>query len=170
MLDEPTIGLHPRDNQKLFRHSSRFAGTVENSLVVVEHDEDTMRAADHIIDLGPGAGIHGGEIVAQGTWKEIDSKGRSATARLLGEPIQHPARGHRRPIDSSTSWIKIKGAKARNITGMDVSIPLHRLTALSGVSGSGKSTLVREILIPATSPETKPQGFPVGISPWSRFD
>ena len=152
VLDEPTIGLHPRDNQKLLGilRDLRDRG---NSLVVVEHDEDTMRAADHIIDLGPGAGIHGGEIVAQGTWKEIDSKGRSATARLLGEPIQHPARGHRRPIDSSTSWIKIKGAKARNITGMDVSIPLHRLTALSGVSGSGKSTLVREILIPATSPE-----------------
>ena len=154
VLDEPTIGLHPRDNEKLLGilRNLRDRG---NSLVVVEHDEDTMRAADHIIDLGPGAGIHGGEIVAEGNWKEIDAKGRSATARLLGEPIRHPARGKRRTIDSSTTWIKIKGATARNIHGLDVSLPLHRLTALSGVSGSGKSTLVREILLPAASPDKK---------------
>jgi len=154
VLDEPTIGLHPRDNQKLLGilRNLRDRG---NSLVVVEHDEDTMRAADHIIDLGPGAGIHGGEIVAEGTWKQIDAKGKSATARLLGEPIRHPARGERRPVDSSASWIKIKGASARNIHEIDVSIPLHRFTALSGVSGSGKSTLVREILLPAASPERK---------------
>ena len=154
VLDEPTIGLHPRDNQKLLGilRDLRDRG---NSLIVVEHDEDTMRAADHIIDLGPGAGIHGGEIVAEGTWKQIDAKGKSATARLLGEPIRHPARGKRRPVDSSASWIKIKGASARNIHGIDVSIPLHRFTALSGVSGSGKSTLVREILLPAASPERK---------------
>jgi excinuclease ABC subunit A len=154
VLDEPTIGLHPRDNQKLLGilRDLRDRG---NSLVVVEHDEDTMRAADHIIDLGPGAGVHGGEIVAEGSWKQIDAKGKSATARLLGEPIRHPARGKRRPIDSSASWIKIKGASARNIHGIDVSIPLQRFTALSGVSGSGKSTLVREILLPAASPERK---------------
>jgi len=154
VLDEPTIGLHPRDNQKLLGilRNLRDRG---NSLLVVEHDEDTMRAADHIIDLGPGAGVHGGEIVAQGTWQQIDAQGRSATARLLGEPIQHPARGQRRPIDPSTTWIKIHGAVARNIHGIDVAIPLHRLTALSGVSGSGKSTLVREILLPAT---TQPKG------------
>lgn len=152
VLDEPTIGLHPRDNQKLLGilRDLRDRG---NSLLVVEHDEDTMRAADHIIDLGPGAGLHGGEIVAQGTWQEIDAQGRSATARLLGEPIQHPARGQRRPIDASTTWLKIQGAKARNISGLDVAIPLHRLTALSGVSGSGKSTLAREILVPAANPE-----------------
>ena len=151
VLDEPTIGLHPRDNQKLLEilRDLRDRG---NSLLVVEHDEDTMRAADHIIDLGPGAGVHGGEIVAQGNWRQIDAQGKSATARLLGEPIQHPARGQRRPIDSTTSWIKIQGAVARNIHGIDVSIPLHRLSALSGVSGSGKSTLAREILLPATSP------------------
>ena len=151
VLDEPTIGLHPRDNQKLLEilRDLRDRG---NSLLVVEHDEDTMRAADHIIDLGPGAGVHGGEIVAQGNWRQIDAQGKSATARLLGEPIQHPARGQRRPIDSATSWIKIQGAVARNIHGIDVSIPLHRLTALSGVSGSGKSTLAREILLPATTP------------------
>ena len=154
VLDEPTIGLHPRDNQKLLGilRDLRDRG---NSLIVVEHDEDTMRAADHIIDLGPGAGIHGGEIVAEGTWKQIDAKGKSATARLLGEPIRHPARGERRPVDSSASWIKIKGASARNIHEIDISIPLHRFTALSGVSGSGKSTLVREILLPAASPERK---------------
>jgi excinuclease ABC subunit A len=151
VLDEPTIGLHPRDNQKLLGilRDLRDRG---NSLLVVEHDEDTMRAADHIIDLGPGAGVYGGEIVAEGSWKQIDAKGKSATARLLGQPIQHPARGKGRPIDSKIHWIKIKGAAARNIHGMDVSLPLHRLIALSGVSGSGKSTLVREVLLPATYP------------------
>ena len=155
VLDEPTIGLHPRDNEKLLGilRNLRDRG---NSLVVVEHDEDTMRAADHIIDLGPGAGVHGGEIVAQGNWKEIDAQGRSATARLLGDPIRHPARGKRRPVTTSSStWIKIQGATARNLHGLDVSVPLHCLTALSGVSGSGKSTLVREILLPAASPERK---------------
>ena len=126
VLDEPTIGLHPRDNQKLLGilHGLRDRG---NSLVVVEHDEDTMRAADHIIDLGPGAGVHGGEIVAQGNWRQIDARGRSATARLLGEPIRHPARGQRRPVHSSTPWIKIKGGTARNIHDLDVAIPLNRL-------------------------------------------
>ena len=150
VLDEPTIGLHPRDNQKLLEilRNLRDRG---NSLLVVEHDEDTMRAADHIIDLGPGAGVDGGEIVAEGNWRQIDAKGKSATARLLGEPIQHPARGQRRPVDSTISWVKVTGATARNIHGIDVSVPLHRLVALSGVSGSGKSTLVREILLPATS-------------------
>ena len=154
VLDEPTIGLHPRDNQKLLGilHRLRDRG---NSLVVVEHDEDTMRAADHIIDLGPGAGVHGGEIVAQGNWRQIDARGRSATARLLGEPIRHPARGQRRPVHSSIPWIKIKGGTARNIHDLNVAIPLNRLTALSGVSGSGKSTLVREILLPAATRDKK---------------
>ena len=154
VLDEPTIGLHPRDNQKLLGilRGLRDRG---NSLLVVEHDEDTMRAADHIIDLGPGAGVHGGEIVAQGTWQQIGSSETSATTRLLGEPIHHPARGKRRPIDTSVTWLTVKSAKARNIHGIDVAIPMHRLTALSGVSGSGKSTLVREIIVPATSPERK---------------
>ena len=150
VLDEPTIGLHPRDNEKLLGilKNLRDRG---NSLVVVEHDEDTMRAADHILDLGPGAGVHGGEIVAQGTWKEIGKNNASATARLLGSPIRHPSRGQRRPVRKSDPWLKIRGARIRTIRNLDLDLPLHRLNAFSGVSGSGKSTLLHEILLPAAS-------------------
>jgi excinuclease ABC subunit A len=150
VLDEPTIGLHPRDNEKLLGilKNLRDRG---NSLVVVEHDEDTMRAADHILDLGPGAGVHGGEIVAQGTWKQIGSHGASATARLLGSPIRHPARGQRRPIRKSDPWLRIKGAHIRTIQNLQLELPLHRLIVFSGVSGSGKSTLLHEILCPAAA-------------------
>ena len=150
VLDEPTIGLHPRDNEKLLGilKNLRDRG---NSLVVVEHDEDTMRAADHILDLGPGAGVHGGEIVAQGTWKQIGKNDASATARLIGSPIRHPSRGQRRPVKTSDPWLKIKGAHIRTIQNLNLELPLHRLVAFSGVSGSGKSTLLHEILFPAAA-------------------
>ena len=156
VLDEPTIGLHPRDNEKLLGilQNLRDRG---NSLVVVEHDEDTMRAADHILDLGPGAGVHGGEIVAQGTWKQIGKNNASATARLLGSPIRHPARGKRRPVTPSSPWLTIQGARIRSIQNLRLELPLHRLVAFSGVSGSGKSTLLHEILLPAAS-RTKKKG------------
>jgi excinuclease ABC subunit A len=163
VLDEPTIGLHPRDNEKLLGilKNLRDRG---NSLVVVEHDEDTMRAADHILDLGPGAGVHGGEIVAQGTWKEIGENDASATARLIGSPIRHPSRGHRRPIKRSDPWVKIKGANIRTIRNLDLELPLHRLIAFSGVSGSGKSTLLHEILLPAAGKKTKKKGLWKSVS------
>ena len=148
VLDEPTIGLHPRDNEELIG-TLRDLQQRGNSLVIVEHDEDTMRQSDYIIDLGPGAGIHGGEIVAQGSWKEISRQTRSATGMLLGRPLQHPLRGARRPIDDSLSWLKIDGANANNLKNVSVKIPAGRLTVISGVSGSGKSTLMRKVLVPA---------------------
>ena len=163
VLDEPTIGLHPRDNEKLLGilKNLRDRG---NSLVVVEHDEDTMRAADHILDLGPGAGVHGGEIVAQGNWRQIGKNDASATARLLGTPIRHPSRGRRRPISKSDPWLRIKGARIRTIQNLNLELPWHRLVAFSGVSGSGKSTLLHEILLPAAAKKKRKEGLWKSVS------
>lgn len=148
VLDEPTIGLHPKDNSELIK-TLRNLQQRGNSLVIVEHDEEMMKEADHIIDLGPAAGIHGGEIVAEGSWKSITSNTKSTTGLLLGEPLRHPMRGERRPCGKSVSALKITGANANNLKNLSVSIPLARLTVLSGVSGSGKSTLMRQVLQPA---------------------
>ncbi len=149
VLDEPTIGLHPRDNEQLLEilRALRDRG---NSLLVVEHDEETMRRSDHIIDLGPGAGVHGGRVVAQGSWKELARARQSVTGLLLGEPLHHPIRGARRPLKDA-AWIEIDGANANNLRNLDVRLPLQRLTVVSGVSGSGKSTLVRDVLMPAVT-------------------
>jgi len=156
ILDEPSIGLHPRDNQDLLQILQALKNR-GNSLVVVEHDEDTMKQADQIIDLGPGAGIHGGEVVAQGHWREIsnprakDNKqpSRSQTTLLLGEPLQHPLRGQWRPVPRSHPCIEIQGACANNLKNIDVRLPRQRLIALSGISGSGKSTLMHDVIRPA---------------------
>ena len=146
VLDEPTIGLHPRDNERLLDALQALAKK-GNSLVVVEHDEETMRRADRILDLGPGAGSRGGEVIASGTLQEILDHPTSLTGRALREPMQHPIRGKRRP--APTEWLKLKGAHLHNIKNENVSIPLHRLSVLTGVSGSGKSTLIRGIVVPA---------------------
>ncbi|MEM6600234.1 MAG: excinuclease ABC subunit UvrA, partial [Verrucomicrobiota bacterium] len=154
ILDEPTIGLHPRDNQQLLEILTALKNR-GNSLVVVEHDDDTMKQADRVIDLGPGAGVNGGTIVAQGNWKELtegkskNAKGRSRTAELLGDPMSHPLQGQWRPIPKSHPFIEITGACANNLKNLDVRIPRNRLTAFSGVSGSGKSTLMHEVIRPA---------------------
>jgi len=148
VLDEPTIGLHPRDNEELIRMLRRLQQR-GNSLLIVEHDEDTMRAADHIIDLGPGAGIHGGEIMAQGTWADITRNKASLTGQLLGEPMKHPLRGKRRPLPPKSQWIRVSGARANNLRKINVAVPHGCLTVLSGVSGAGKSTTLRRILLPA---------------------
>jgi excinuclease ABC subunit A len=148
VLDEPTIGLHPRDNEELIRMLRRLQQR-GNSLIIVEHDEDTMRAADHIIDLGPGAGIHGGEIMAQGTWDSITRNKASLTGQLLGQPIKHPLRGQRRPLPAKSAWIRVQGAKANNLRKINLAVPHGCLTVLSGVSGAGKSTTLRRILLPA---------------------
>ena len=146
VLDEPTIGLHPRDNAQLL-------GTLEalkakgNSLVIVEHDEETMRRADHIIDLGPGAGVHGGEVIAQGTLSEILKVKNSATARSLMHPFVHPMRGSRRPLDRP--WLDLHGASANNLRGIDVRFAVGRLNVITGISGSGKSSLMHSCLMPA---------------------
>lgn len=142
VLDEPTIGLHPRDNHKLV-HTLRELRDRGNSLIIVEHDEDTMRAADHIVDLGPEGGARGGELVAQGTLAAIEDAPRSKTGRFLGS--ENAFVPERRP-DRATKSLEVKGARANNLHAIDVEVPLGALTCVTGVSGSGKSTLVREVL------------------------
>ncbi|MDX2080548.1 MAG: excinuclease ABC subunit UvrA [Terrimicrobiaceae bacterium] len=146
VLDEPTIGLHPRDNARLLDALGTLAKK-GNSLVVVEHDEETMRRADHILDLGPGAGRRGGEIVASGTLAEILRSKTSLTGQALREPMQHPSRGKRRGKPDHS--ITIRGARLHNLRSIDVSIPANRLSVITGVSGSGKSTLLRGVVVPA---------------------
>ena len=152
VLDEPTIGLHPRDNAALLDTLVALKNK-GNSLVIVEHDEDTLRRADHVIDLGPGAGRHGGEIIAEGTLAQIKKSKRSATGEYLRNPMKHPMLGQRRSLSKKElpGWLEIKGATLHNIRGLDAKIPLGRLTVLTGISGSGKSTFVRGILKPAVS-------------------
>jgi excinuclease ABC subunit A len=145
VLDEPTIGLHPRDNVILLDTLDRLRSK-GNTLVVVEHDEDTIRRADHVIDLGPGAGTRGGHVVAQGTAAELAKLADSPTGRCLAAPLQH-SRGRRRAVDRDTSSIRIAGANLHNLRRVDARIPLGRLTVVTGVSGSGKSSLAREVLL-----------------------
>ena len=148
VLDEPTIGLHPRDNTRLLDALEELTA-MGNSLLVVEHDDETMRRASRIIDLGPKAGSRGGEIIAFGTMEEVMAEERSLTGKFLREPPVHPQRGSRRPMKDVTDWIELKGAHRHNLTGVDVRFPMRRLTAITGISGSGKSTLLRGVLLPA---------------------
>ncbi len=148
VLDEPTIGLHPRDNHRLLDALSKLAEN-GNSLVIVEHDEDTMRRADHIIDLGPRAGNLGGELIASGTLNEILKHPKSLTAKYLRSPLPHPLRGHRRPLNTAEGWLEIEGAVCHNLKDIDFRIPIQRLSVVSGISGSGKSSLIRGVLVPA---------------------
>jgi excinuclease ABC subunit A len=143
VLDEPTIGLHPRDTGRLL---GALRGLVDrgNSVLVVEHDADTIRAADHVIDVGPGGGKHGGRIVSQGALRKM--KG-SVTAAALERPPKVPAK--RRPTRGA-SWLQLTGVSHHNLKNVDVRFPLERFVAITGVSGSGKSSLVREVLLRAT--------------------
>jgi excinuclease ABC subunit A len=145
VLDEPTIGLHPRDNRALLDTLARLRAK-GNTLVVVEHDEDTIRRADQVIDLGPGAGTRGGRIVAQGTAEELARDATSATGRCLAAPLQH-SRGRRRSVGRATETIELSGAGLHNLRNVDARIPLERLTVVTGVSGSGKSSLARDVLL-----------------------
>ncbi len=142
ILDEPSIGLHQRDNDKLLA-TLRNLRDLGNTLIVVEHDEDTMLAADHIVDIGPGAGSHGGEVIAQGTAEEIMKNPNSITGQYLSgkRRIPIPA-GVKKP----SGWITIHGAKENNLKDIDVKIPTGVMTCITGVSGSGKSSLINEIL------------------------
>ncbi len=142
ILDEPSIGLHQRDNDKLLA-TLKHLRDLGNSVIVVEHDEDTMMEADYIVDIGPGAGEHGGEVVATGTAKEIMENERSITGAYLSGKIKIPIPEVRK---SPTGWIKVVGAAQNNLKNIDVDIPLGVLTCVTGVSGSGKSSLVNEIL------------------------
>lgn len=146
VLDEPSIGLHQRDNNKLLK-ALRNLTDLGNTLIVVEHDEDTMYAADYIVDIGPGAGIHGGYIVAQGTVEDIKKNKNSITGQYLSgkKKIEIP---EKRTIPNG-KWLKIIGAQENNLKNIDVDIPLGVLTCVTGVSGSGKSSLINEILYKA---------------------
>ncbi|MCC7259023.1 MAG: excinuclease ABC subunit UvrA [Gammaproteobacteria bacterium] len=142
VLDEPTIGLHPRDNQRLLDTLVRLRDH-GNTVLVVEHDEDTIRQADHVIDLGPGAGTAGGEVIACGTAAELAASPRSVTGRYLARNRAATAA----PRPPATAQLRIAGASLHNLRAIDIGLPLERLTVVTGVSGSGKSTLVRHVLL-----------------------
>jgi len=156
VLDEPTIGLHPRDNQVLL-NALQTLSDKGNTLVVVEHDEDTIRRADHIIDIGPGAGKRGGNLVAEGSVADLALHADSVTGRLLANPLRHPLQARRfvEPVTAATlrkeseanRLLTIRGASLHNLRDVTVDLPLKRLVAVTGVSGSGKSTLARDVLL-----------------------
>ena len=159
VLDEPSIGLHARDNDRLIEtlQALREKG---NTLLVVEHDEELMAKADHIIDLGPAAGIHGGELLASGTPAEIKRNSKSLTGLFLAKGIKHPLQGHYReilnakiqtPKKSQSAWLTLCGARFRNLKNFDLRLPLGRLIMAAGPSGAGKSTLFRDLLHPAVT-------------------
>ena len=171
VLDEPTIGLHPRDNVRLLESLGQLKAK-GNTLVIVEHDEDTMRFADRIIDLGPGAGTQGGEIVAQGPWKTLAKHGESPTGKILGKPLKHPLRGSRRSAKDAPAWCRVVGASANNLKNLDVKFPAGRFIALCGVSGAGKSTLLHDVIKPAAQyyamRKSKRPKAPIG--PWKKLE
>lgn len=148
ILDEPSIGLHQKDNQRLL-DSLKNLRDLGNTLIVVEHDEDTIKSADFIVDIGPGAGVHGGEVVAAGSVNDIIASEKSITGKYLSGEYKINVPAARR--EGNGHYLKIKGAKQNNLTGINVDIPLGTLTCVTGVSGSGKSSLVNEILYPALS-------------------
>ncbi len=156
VLDEPTIGLHPRDNQSLLETLEKLRAK-GNTLVVVEHDEETIRRADTVIDLGPGAGKQGGRVVARGSAAELIESPTSITGRCLATPLTH-SRSRRRAVSAATPSIRIGGATLHNLQNVDVRIPLGRFSVVTGVSGSGKSTLARDILLGNLSRLIGPRG------------
>ena len=173
VLDEPTIGLHPRDNKILLNALAQLEGN-GNTLVVVEHDEDTIRRASHVIDIGPGAGVRGGRVVAQGTVQDIMDSHDSLTGKYLKQPLQHPLQP-RRPVDPDTPMLGIRGAHLHNLHNVDAQIPVGRLTVVTGVSGSGKSTLARDVLLDNLSRVVGQRAAPawqgcVDITGWEQLD
>jgi excinuclease ABC subunit A len=151
VLDEPSIGLHARDNQQLISTllALRDKG---NTLVVVEHDDELMARADLIIDLGPAAGVHGGELLARGTPAQIRDNSSSLTGLFLAKGIKHPLRGSYRELpEPAGQWVELRGARHRNLRGVDLRVPRGRLTMVAGPSGAGKSTLFRDLLGPAVA-------------------
>jgi excinuclease ABC subunit A len=151
ILDEPSIGLHQRDNQKLI-DTLVYLRDIGNTLIVVEHDEQTLRTADYIVDLGPGAGVHGGAIVAQGTPEEVMRNPKSLTGQFLAGTLRIDVPEERRAGNGNS--ITIRGCREHNLKGIDVSLPLGCFTCVTGVSGSGKSTLVSDLLFPIISNKT----------------
>jgi excinuclease ABC subunit A len=167
ILDEPTIGLHPRDNARLLDTVTALSAR-GNTIVVVEHDEDTIRRAEHVVDLGPGAGRNGGEVVVNGTLADLLAAERSTTGRVLASPPRHPLQARRAvvaqgaapqlvlagdppgdggaPRANGHGWLELKGVTRHNLRALDAALPLARLVCVTGVSGSGKSTLIRDVL------------------------
>ncbi len=179
VLDEPSIGLHARDGARLIQ-SLKALREKGNTLLVVEHDEDTMRQADNIIDLGPGAGAHGGQLLAEGPIAQILNNPASPTGHSLRDGIPHPLRGHYRPLPQpwnprrkgDPEWLVLRGASLRNLKGDDLHLPIGRLCAVCGISGAGKSTLIRDLLKPAAEYALrrklpKLQGSELDTSPWA---
>jgi len=162
ILDEPTIGLHPRDNRILLDALGELAAH-HNTLVVVEHDEDTIRRADHVIDLGPGAGVRGGRIVGQGKLKDLVANPDSVTGRYLRHPLKHGMQPHR-AVDAKSPALIVENARLHNLSGINVRFPLGRLVVVTGVSGSGKSTLARDVLYTGAKAILSQGGNAVGCS------
>ncbi len=173
VLDEPTIGLHPRDNQVLL-NALQSLSQQGNTLVVVEHDEDTIRRAEHLIDVGPSAGKRGGEIIAQGSLQDVMDSPRSVTGRLLTHPLKHPLQPRRRMV-AKAPCLSIQGADKHNLRSVSVDVPLGRLVAVTGVSGSGKSTLARDVLLHNVAAQISSRGQAVlsgckGLDGWRGVD
>lgn len=156
ILDEPTIGLHQRDNARLLRTLTHLRD-LGNTVIVVEHDEDTIRLADHIVDIGPGAGVHGGKITAQGTPQQILANPNSLTGAYLSGKYQIPVPNRRLPFDKNKT-LQISGANGNNLQNLTVDFPIGLLTCVTGVSGSGKSTLVNDTLYPLVATRLKQVG------------
>ncbi|MBK1690205.1 excinuclease ABC subunit UvrA [Rubrivivax gelatinosus] len=150
VLDEPSIGLHQRDNERLIG-TLQHLRDLGNSVLVVEHDEDMIRAADHVVDMGPGAGVHGGRVIAQGTPDEVAADPESLTGRYLAHTLRIEVPRQRVAADAERGVLRIVGASGHNLKGVDVEIPVGLLTCVTGVSGSGKSTLVNDTLYTAVA-------------------
>jgi len=167
VLDEPSIGLHQRDNERLLGTLTRLRD-LGNTVIVVEHDEDAIRLADYVLDIGPGAGVHGGEIVGQGSLQDILDAPRSLTGQYLSgkRAIEIPARRHK-PNPKMT--LRLRGASGNNLKGVDLDIPSGLLTCITGVSGSGKSTLINNTLFPITATALN-GATTLEVSPHDSFD
>jgi excinuclease ABC subunit A len=170
VLDEPTIGLHARDNAILLNALHKL-GDMGNTLVVVEHDEDTIRRADHIIDIGPSAGKRGGRVVAQGSVSDLSANAESVTGRYLLHAMKHPLQA-RRPVPpvpaDGANWLQVRGARLHNLNQLDAAVPLQRLVVITGVSGSGKSTLARDVLLSNAASAVAMRTTQAGRTAWDK--
>ncbi len=167
VLDEPTIGLHARDNAILLNALHKL-GDQGNTLVVVEHDEDTIRRADHVIDIGPSAGKRGGRVVAQGSVADLAANPESVTGRYLLHAMKHPLQARRAVEQGAGHWLEVRGAHLHNLDTLDAHVPLRRLVAITGVSGSGKSTLARDVLLANAAAAVAMRGTQAGRAAWDK--